>query len=204
MINPAEALAAGRSLRVGGYAAIDFETATRFPDSACALGVAVVDNGQIVAIRRWLIRPPDNSYEDSNVGIHGITPEMTATAPGMVDVWAEAADLIGPRSLVAHNASFDVGVLHKSLACCGADAPDVTSFCTVRLARRTWPGWPSYRLPDVAAACGIVFSHHQPDADARAAAEIAMACCGAHGASDLISLTSSLNSFSSGRDTSIP
>jgi DNA polymerase III epsilon subunit-like protein len=40
------------------FVALDFETATCDSDSACALGVVVVQGSRIVRRRRWLMRPP--------------------------------------------------------------------------------------------------------------------------------------------------
>ncbi len=40
------------------FVAIDFETANNRPNSACQLGLVVVENWQIVHEAEWLIRPP--------------------------------------------------------------------------------------------------------------------------------------------------
>ena len=40
------------------WIAIDFETATSNPNSACALGVAVLQHGEIASTGAWLIKPP--------------------------------------------------------------------------------------------------------------------------------------------------
>jgi hypothetical protein len=79
-------LDAGRRLGAGGFIALDFETATSSRDSACAIGVAAVMNGEVPDIKSWLIRPPRNDYDGFNVAIHGITPEMTANSPSMGEV----------------------------------------------------------------------------------------------------------------------
>lgn len=56
------------------WAVIDFETATSEQDSACAIGVVLVD-GHIVGQHRSLIRPSENDYDLFNVDIHGRTPQ---------------------------------------------------------------------------------------------------------------------------------
>ncbi len=48
------------------WVAIDFETATREANSACALGLAVVRDGRIERAESWLIQPPFNEYEYRN------------------------------------------------------------------------------------------------------------------------------------------
>ena len=54
-----------RPFATGGltFTAIDFETATREPDSVCEIGIAIVDDGVVTDCRSWLVRPIDNRYE---------------------------------------------------------------------------------------------------------------------------------------------
>jgi DNA polymerase-3 subunit epsilon len=183
---PLEALSRGVELGAGGFVAIDFETATRFRASACAVGVALVTAGQVSDVRRWLIQPPRNEYESINISIHGITPKMTADSPEFSEVWPEVLSTIGELPLVAHYAAFDIGVLRASLAAEGQIWPTLTYVCTCVLARHAWPGWLSYRLDDVAHACGVEFQHHEAGADASAAAQLGIALCGATGQPSLL------------------
>lgn len=158
------------------WAAIDFETATRSRTSACALGVVIVDDGREVARQAWLIRPPANRYEATNVAIHGIHPSSTEHAPGFAQVWAEAMYMIGDRPLVAHNAGFDIGVVRR---CCERAGLPLTShayFCTVQLARRAFPDLGAWKLPIVAAHVGSELQHHDALSDATACSRIAHAC----------------------------
>ena len=53
------------------FAAIDFETANHNRDSACAVGVAIVQAGQISSLERYLIRPPTQEFRFTH--IHGLT-----------------------------------------------------------------------------------------------------------------------------------
>lgn len=184
-MSPAEALVRARTLGTGGFAAIDFETATRYRSSACAVGVALVDAGEVQAVQRWLIQPPNNEYEGINISIHGITPTMTEDAPTIEDVWPDVLEQIGNRPIVAHFASFDLSVVRASLCFKERQWSDLQYVCTRALAKATWPGWLSYRLPDVANACGIDFNHHDPADDAAAAATVALACAGAVEAGNL-------------------
>jgi DNA polymerase-3 subunit epsilon len=159
--------------------AIDFETATRFRNSACALGAARIVDGEVAEIRRWLIRPPRNEYEGINISIHGIRPEQTASAPPFGHVWQEAAAFIASAPVVAHNASFDLSVLRASLELNQAPWPTLDACCTLVLSRVCWPELPAFRLDVVAAECGIEFDHHEPGSDAMAAGLLAVAVCGA-------------------------
>ena len=171
-------LKAGRELGAGGFIALDFETATRERDSACAVAVAAIEGGRVTDVERWLVQPPGNEYEGFNISIHGITPETTASSGVMADVWPEVERWIAGRALVMHYAPFDLSVLRHSLQTGGVGWPELTYYCTCALARHAWPGRLSYRLPDLASECGLVFQHHEPGADAATAGELAIACCG--------------------------
>lgn len=167
------------------WAAIDFETATRSRTSACALGVVVVEDGEELYRQAWLIRPPDNRYDSMNIAVHGIRPSDTERAPAFCDVWDEALQVIGDRPLVAHNASFDVGVVRRCCELYELPLPTSSYHCTVQLARRTWPELGSYRLPIVANHVGASLQHHDALSDAAACSMVLHACVQAAGAASL-------------------
>lgn len=164
--------------QVRSFAAIDFETATAQRSSACALGIAVVDDGHIVDEQSWLIRPPHNEYDDFNTWLHGISAADTKDAPAFDEVWSQATALTGDRVLVAHNAAFDMSVVRHSAIFCDYTPPEASFLCTYRLARSCWPDLGSWRLPDVCEALGIGdLNHHDALSDARAAARVLLTMC---------------------------
>lgn len=163
------------------WAAVDFETATHDRASACALGVVVVEGGVEIERRSWLIRPPHNAYDPRNIEIHGISPQQTATAPTFDAVWDEAMQVIGDRHLIAHNASFDVGVIRGGCDAYRMQPPSSPYLCTVQLARRTWPELGAHRLPIVAGHVGAELDHHDALSDAAACSKILRACIDAAG-----------------------
>ena len=59
------------------FVAIDFETASGNPNSACSVGLAFVVGLEVVATTHRLIKPPGNKYEWGNVRVHGIRPKDT-------------------------------------------------------------------------------------------------------------------------------
>ena len=69
------------------FTAIDFETANANPNSACALGIAVVQAGQIVERISWLIRPPTSEFSFTH--IHGITWRQVADASDFNQLWPQ-------------------------------------------------------------------------------------------------------------------
>jgi DNA polymerase-3 subunit epsilon len=156
------------------WIAIDFETATAARDSACAVGLAYVQGGEVVALERALIQPPGNDYDAFNCMLSGIRPSMTATSPSFAETWPLLSERIVGKPLLAHNASFDMSVLRHCLDGCETAYPEATYFCSRVFSLRHWPGLPSYALEIVADHAGIEFVHHDPAEDARAAAEIAL------------------------------
>lgn len=155
------------------FAAIDFETATEDPDSACALGIACVVDGRIAHRQSFLIRPPRRTF--TFTWLHGIAWEDVREAPPFGQLWPRILHLLeGATFLAAHNARFDRRVLQ---ACCRSahlDPPRLPFRCTVALARQVWGIRPT-RLPDVCRALGIRLRHHDPLSDAEACARIALA-----------------------------
>ncbi len=152
------------------FVAIDFETADYEPDSACAVGLIRVRDGQIVARAAHLIRPPRPEFIFTY--IHGISWEDVEEEPTFEELWPTIEPMFrGVDFLAAHNASFDQNVL---CACCGAagiEPPDLPFRCTMVLARQQWGIYPT-KLPDVCRRLGISLHHHDASSDAEACARI--------------------------------
>ncbi|MEQ8666044.1 MAG: 3'-5' exonuclease [Rhodospirillales bacterium] len=155
------------------FAALDFETATYQRNSACALAVVKVADGQVAESFSTLIRPPTDEFRFT--GIHGLTWDDVKASPTFADIFpAVDAILAGCDFLVAHNAPFDRGVFN---ACCthyGMPEPGHRWSCTVRAARAAWD-LPSHKLNVVCEHLGIPLDHHEALSDARACARIAIA-----------------------------
>jgi DNA polymerase III subunit epsilon len=150
--------------------ALDFETASHSPDSACALGLALVEDGRLIASDAFLIRPPETRFVFTY--IHGICWDDVQDAPTFDQAWQRLAPwLEGVDWLAAHNAPFDRGVLR---ACCRTwrlASVDTPFICTVQLARRVWGIYPT-KLPLVCRALDIPLQHHDAGSDASACAQI--------------------------------
>ena len=154
------------------FLALDFETAHYSRTSACALGLVLVCGDVAVATENFLIRPPRPDFTFSH--IHGLTWEDVRAAPTFAELWPRILPWIEQADfLVAHNASFDQGVLARCCAHYGLAVPARRFFCTVQIARRQWGIHPT-RLPDVCGRLGIALTHHDAGSDARACAEIAL------------------------------
>lgn len=152
------------------YVALDFETADYGADSACALGMAKVEKGQVVDTYYRLIRPPRKKVMFT--WVHGITWEQVKNSPDFITIWPEvAAFLQGASYLVAHNAPFDRRVLAGCCKAVGVAVPSLPFLCTLKGARRALQ-LPSNKLDAVCRHCGISLQHHHAGSDALAAAHI--------------------------------
>ncbi|MDY0004769.1 MAG: 3'-5' exonuclease [Polyangia bacterium] len=153
------------------FVAIDFETADHGRDSACAVALVRVEDGRIVARAKRLIRPPRRGFVFTH--IHGISWRDVQHEPPFAGVWPTLTYLLEDAStLVAHNASFDRGVLRRCCEASGLPMPPQPFECTVRLARRTWPSLYSARLNVVCEHLHIPLVHHDAQSDAEACARI--------------------------------
>ncbi|UOQ56221.1 3'-5' exonuclease [Leucobacter allii] len=172
------------------FTAIDFETANSHPSSACSVGLARVRDGAVVDRAEWLIRPPAGhaQFLPFNIKIHGITPGMVASAPEWGEQLARLREFIGDDVAVAHNASFDMGVIRAACAETVTPTPRLRYLCSVQVSRKTYD-IPSHRLPLAAAAAGFGdFAHHEALADAEACAAIIVDAARRHGAADVPAL----------------
>lgn len=111
---------------------------------------------------------------------HHLTDEMLAVAPTFVAVAPEILHRLTPQPgetlvLVAHNASFDIGVLRGEFARLGVVLPDLPVLDTGgTLAARVGVSPAGGGLDDLAAALGIrIAGRHTALGDARATAEAA-------------------------------
>jgi DNA polymerase-3 subunit epsilon len=160
---------------VSKFVAIDFETANHSRSSACAVGLAWVESGQVSRTESYLIQPPGNQFHPFNIRVHGIRPEHVANQPTFDQVWKVIHPRIAGHLLIAHNASFDRSVLEQSLAAYRLGVPPFTFKCTVEISRRVWPELTDHKLPTVARHLGIPLKHHDAASDAFACASIALA-----------------------------
>jgi DNA polymerase-3 subunit epsilon len=156
------------------FTAIDFETANSSNASACAVGLARVRDGHVVATAGWLIQPPPghDRFFELNTGIHGLRAEDVAGAKGWSEQLHDIAAFAGDDVLVAHNAGFDMMVIKRACEATADICPPYRYVCSLQVARKLYE-LDSYRLPSVAAAAGFLdFAHHDATADALACAHI--------------------------------
>lgn len=169
---PKVATVSTRADRKPKFIAIDFETANNCKDSACAIGVAVVENDVITQSFQRLIRPPTDYFAEWNFRTHGIHWQDVKNETDFPAVWDDLRRMTDEAAyLVAHNAGFDQEVL---AACCdfyGIEPPSTEFLCTIEVASSLWP-LDSYALPRVCEFLSIPLVHHNAQSDATASAKI--------------------------------
>lgn len=156
------------------FVALDFETANRHPNSACALGLVTVSKGCIVDEISFLIRPEPLVFESGNIRIHGITPDKVRDSPTWKELWPMILPYLDGKTWVAHNAGFDMRVLAFSLKAHDLPPPQGRYFCSWRLAKKIFPGLPSYSLGALALHFDWELQHHDALSDARVCAFLSL------------------------------
>lgn len=156
------------------FVAIDFETANASRDSACSVALVEVKNGKLYDSFYTLIRPPVLHFDRRNIMVHGILPEDVRFQPTFADIYPELRRHLAGKTVVAHNAPFDISVLRACLDTYHLPKPNFQYFCTVQMARRVWAYLPNHRLNTLADYFGIEFVHHNAMDDARTCAYLAI------------------------------
>lgn len=155
------------------FTTIDFETANFKRQSVCSIGLAIVEDFQVVKTVNRLIKPTPNYYENINMSIHGITPEMTENEPTFLELWEEIKPYLENQAVVAHNAAFDFSALRYSLDTYNIEYPNLDYYCTMLLSKKTFPGLINFQLPTICNHLEINnLSHHDALSDAIACANI--------------------------------
>jgi len=149
------------------FITIDFETAKRSYESACAVGMVKFIDGKKADTYTSLIRPPTLYILPEFTDIHGLTVEDVKDAPRFNEIWDNAVKpFIGDFPLAAHNAKFDMNVLKTVLKWYELPVPKFQYFCTCNIARRTWPELKTHALPALAKKFNITYKAHDALDDA--------------------------------------
>ena len=156
----------------GRYIAFDVETPNSANNRMSAIGVTVVERGEVVEQYDYLVNP-ETRFASFNVALTGITPEMVADKPTFSQLWQELEPLFSSGLLVAHNAPFDMSVLAKCLRDYGIRwRPSVPYACTCQMSRRLLPQLPNHKLNTLCDFLGLELDHHRAGSDSLACGEI--------------------------------
>lgn len=154
------------------YIVFDVETPNSANDRISAIGITVVEDGQIENEFYTLVNP-DTDFDYFNISLTGITPEAVADKPLFPELWSRIEPVMGSGLLIAHNAPFDMSVLAKCLNHYEIDWQPYTYYaCTCSMGRACYPELENHRLDTLCRYLGIALSHHNAGSDSRACAEL--------------------------------
>ncbi len=162
------------------FIAIDFETANNNYNSACALGLVMVENKEIVNSKYYLIQPPTLDFSPNNIEIHGIKPEDVENSPKFPEVWKEISKYFNNTNcIIAHNATFDMTVLKACLENYNLEIPKFNYVCSMVISGRGVRKLGYYardyrKLDEICQLFNIELNHHHALSDAKACAEIVL------------------------------
>lgn len=150
---------------------IDVETPNGQNNRICSIGVVKTDlEGKIQSEYHYLINP-EQTFNHINIRIHGIKPSQVIGKPTFDQIWnSELEQLFTDSLIVAHNATFDLKVIVKTLTAYELPTPEISYICTMKAAKRLLPSLENYKLPSLCEHLNLTLkNHHNALADARAA-----------------------------------
>jgi DNA polymerase-3 subunit epsilon len=178
-----------------GFAFIDLET-TGFGHKSLdrIVEVAVIVTDQNLRTEEsWstLVNP---LRDPGPTGIHGVKAEWLVDAPTFDEILPELQARFSEKTLVVHNAGFDLNFLKSEFRRSGVNESDLCfeAMCTLRLARRHLPDLSRYKLNWIAHELSLPTEpNHSALADAQVTLEL-----GRHLEANFSALTSGLRGMS--------
>lgn len=154
------------------YIAFDVETPNYANNRMSAIGITVVENGEIIDEKYSLVNPETN-FDSFNVQLTGITQKMVSDQPTFPQLWESIAPVMGSGLLIAHNAPFDMSVLAQCLSAYNIEWQPYTYYaCTCAMGRAIYPELNNHKLNTLCAYLDFDLDHHHAGSDSRACAEL--------------------------------
>ncbi len=175
MINDKKEIVSGNieEKGLGDFVVFDIETTGLSPknDKITEIGAIKIKSGEIAESFSQLINP-GRPIPELITNLTGISDEMVFDKPSIKEVLPKFKEFIGDATLVAHNASFDMGFIREnnkdSAYPIGNPVLD-----TLELARAVFPNLKSHKLNLIAKHLKVdLLNHHRAVDDALATANI--------------------------------
>lgn len=159
------------------FAVVDIETTGSFAadNGITEIGIVLHNGVEVEGVYHSFVNPekPIPPFVSKLTGIYNYT---VADAPVFTTIADKVYNLLRNRIFVAHNVNFDYTFIKHHLEKAGYDW-GVNKICTVRLARKVFPGYTKYGLESITAHLGIVNKKaHSAYGDALATAELLTMC----------------------------
>ena len=154
------------------YTVFDLEMPNRSGDRISAIGICVIEDGEITE-QYYSLVDPECKFDRYTIKITGITPALVKGEPKFPEIWEEISELFEDTVLVAHSVQGDMHVLSRCLSSYGILwKPTVKCACTLELGNLCYPDFVSHRLDAMCEALGIELQHHNAGSDAEGAARL--------------------------------
>lgn len=150
---------------------VDLETPNRRNDRASEIAIVKMDGTEIIECKSYLVNP-EVDFDDFNIDLTGISPDMVRDAPAFPAIWNELGPELASGVFVAHNAPFDLSVLRKCCKAYGLPFQPIDFIDTLEIVRAILPPQYGHRLNEVCDALGIKLDHHHAESDSLACAQI--------------------------------
>ncbi|MCI5773341.1 MAG: hypothetical protein MR210_02160 [Erysipelotrichaceae bacterium] len=152
---------------------LDVETPNHYNDAVSSLALYILKPSGELIEEAYLV-DPETFFDEFNIQLTNIDRQKVKGQPTFGQLWPKLAAYFDDAIVVAHNATFDIGVLRKCLKRYGFIDPFHRYMCTYRLYRKYYQ-FPSYRLNKLCAYLDIPLdTHHDALCDTKACFELFM------------------------------
>ena len=155
------------------FCVVDIETTggSKLYSKITEVAIYRYDGKQVVDELVTLINP-ECSIPEYISRLTGITNEMVVDAPKFYEIARRIIEITDNSVFVAHNVSFDYGIIQHEFDCLGYDFKRET-LCTVKLSRSLLPGYSSYSLGNICRDLNIeINGRHRAGGDALATVKL--------------------------------
>ncbi len=164
------------------YAIVDIETTGGYASANGITEIAVyIHNGERVVKHFETLINPQRAIPRFITGLTGIDDAMVEDAPTFDDIADVLFDLLNDKIFIAHNVNFDYSFLKHHLKESGYELT-AKKLCTVKLAKKVFPGLPSYSLGNLCRLLQLpITNRHRAGGDAKATVKLFEFCLGNNG-----------------------
>ena len=159
------------------FAITDIETTGESIHSGAITEICIkLTDGEKVLKSYTTLLNPLRRIQAGVVSLTGITDQMVADAPTFAEVASDIHHIFSGAVFVAHNVNFDFRFIQTAFEDIGYTF-NSKKMCTVKLARKAFPGLSSYSLGKLCASLGIdLTNRHRAEGDTDATVELFMRC----------------------------
>ncbi len=159
------------SIKLDNYVVLDIENPNTKADSICSIAFIQVKDGNVINKKYILINPEDR-FDDINMRVNKITPNMVKDAITFDVFWKDNKDIIENSIIIGHAVKYDLSVISKTLMKYNIALPTLKVVCTQKLAQK-YLDISHYKLDQVCDYLNIDLEyHHNALCDTTASLEI--------------------------------